>query len=163
LDYPDLQTVDLRRFRFQIPAGVTAVPEAEEPRKGDPAYCVQMMVRVGEALRLTASRSPGNEWPKALRPALDRFGGDLLLHCPLDKKATSSAASFVYHQPSPDLAERTRQALLVLRNRMVGAPEADVRVSDPVLARTILLEDRHHPGVVLRLYADGHTTTEAAR
>jgi hypothetical protein len=159
IDYP--ASIDLSRFRFEIPKGACVVDRTGEPVRrlggGEEDACVAQMKQTAQALRHFAGENDG-QWPDpdALLPATEKYQGEEPLQCPLDIRAERTYVSYIYHRPSGPVAE---MALKVLE----GIYAVQGREPPSILAQTVLLECRHHPGRVLRLYADGHVGREGAR
>jgi hypothetical protein len=162
-DYPDPASIDLSRFRFEIPKGACVVDRTGEPVRrlggGEEDACVAQMKQTAQSLRHFVGENNG-QWPDpdALLPATEKYQGEEPLQCPLVIRAERTYVSYIYHRPSGPVAEMAWKAL-------AGIYAAQGREPPSILARTVLLECRHHPGRVLRLYADGHVTRnpEAAR
>jgi hypothetical protein len=159
IDYP--ASIDLSRFRFEIPKGACVVDRTGEPVRrlggGEEDACVAQMKQTAQALRHFVGENNG-QWPDpdALLPATEKYQGEEPLQCPLDIRAERTYVSYIYHRPSGPVAE---MALKVLE----GIYAVQGREPPSILAQTVLLECRHHPGRVLRLYADGHVGREGAR
>jgi hypothetical protein len=163
IDYPDPASIDLSRFRFEIPKGACVVDRTGEPVRrlggGEEDACVAQMKQTAQALRHYVG-DHGGQWPDpdALLPATEKYQGEEPLQCPLDIRAEKTYVSYIYHRPSGPVAAMAQKVL-----ESIYAVQG--REPPSLLATTVLLECRHHPGRVLRLYADGHVTRnpEAAR
>lgn len=162
-DYPDAASMDLSRFRFEIPKGACVVDRTGEPVRrlggGEEDTCVWQLKHTAQSLRHFVGEN-GGQWPDpdALLPATEKYQGEEPLQCPLDTRAEKTYVSYIYHRPSGPVAEMAQK---VLR----GIYAVQGREPPSILAQTVLLECRHHPGRVLRLYADGHVSRgpEASR
>jgi hypothetical protein len=162
IDYPDPASIDRSRFRFEIPRGACVVDRTGEPVRrlggGEEDACVAQMMQTAQALRHYVGENGGqwpDEAPDALLVAVEKYQGVEPLQCPLDSRAGGPHVSYIYHRPSGPVAEMAKKAL-------EGIYAVQGREPPSILTRTVLLECRHHPGRVLRLYADGHVTREGS-
>jgi hypothetical protein len=161
IDYPDPASIDRARFRFEIPKGACVVDRTGEPVRrlggGEEDACVWQLKHTAQSLRMYVGEN-GGQWPDpdALLPATAKYQGEEPLQCPVDTRAEKTYVSYIYHRPSGPVAELAQKVL-------DGTYAAEGREPPAILARTVLLECRHHPGRVLRLYADGHVGREGAR
>jgi hypothetical protein len=158
LDYPSLESVDRKRFRFSVPDGVSVWDLTAGPpswTRGAAATCATRMKTLREALRRYAN-DHGGQWPASLRPALDPYvPSPEVFYCPL-ASPEATGMSYEYHPPSELLAA---QALEVWnRNKANPAAPPKVRVQEVRLqgARPAILECHRHQGPVFSLYADGN-------
>lgn len=157
IDYPDAASIDRSRFRFTMPKGAVVVDRSGDPVRrlggGEADGCAAQMRHLAQGLRRIV-RDVGGEWPETLYPAVVEIIDDELLQCPLDPSGDRSHVSYRYHRPSGAVADGAITALN-------GIYAHEGRQPPPALTRTVLLECRHHPGIVIRLYGDGHTAKEA--
>jgi hypothetical protein len=156
IDYPDPASIDRSRFRFEIPKGACVVDRTGEPVRrlggGEEDACVWQLKHTAQSLRHFVGENNG-QWPDpdALLPATEKYQGEEPLQCPLDIRVERTYVSYIYHRPSGPVAAMAQKVL-------EGIYAVQGREPPSILAQTVLLECRHHPGRVLRLYADGHVT-----